>query len=143
MCLFSKIKMIRFHNIVFFNIKLMPPLYKCCPPINTALQSWKIAMAFNWINLLMKPLKSLKDIISIIPPANFSLTCLKFSAELIMKGCSRAIQQFNTLTPQSDWHLISPYHIPPESNIKVWRKKELITNYRSSWLLDKFSMLAS
>ena len=50
----------------------------------------------------MKPLKSLKDIISIIPPANFSLTCLKFSAELIMKGCSRAIQQFNTLTPQSD-----------------------------------------
>ena len=44
----------------------------------------------------MKPFRSLKNIISIIPPANFSLACLKFSAELIMKGHSRAIQQFNT-----------------------------------------------
>ena len=27
------------------------------------------------------------------------------------------------LTPASDWHLISPYHITPESNIKVKRIK--------------------
>ena len=30
---------------------------------------------------------------------------------------------FNPLTPASDWHLISPYHITPESNIKVKRIK--------------------
>ena len=36
--------------------------------------------------------------------------------------------RFNPLTPNSDWHLISPYHINPELNIKVRRIKELITN---------------
>ena len=34
----------------------------------------------------------------------------------------------NPLTHKSDWHLISPYCITPESNIKVMRIKELITN---------------
>ena len=34
---------------------------------------------------------------------------------------------FNPLTPKNDWHLISPYSITPESNIKVRRIKELIT----------------
>ena len=33
---------------------------------------------------------------------------------------------------KSDWHLISPYHITPELNIKVRRIKEMITNIRSS-----------
>ena len=32
------------------------------------------------------------------------------------------------LTPKSDEHLISPYNITPESNIKVMRMKEMITN---------------
>ena len=41
---------------------------------------------------------------------------------------------FNSFTPKSDWHLISPYHITPESNIKVRRMKELITDERSLWL---------
>ena len=30
--------------------------------------------------------------------------------------------------PKSDQHLISPYNISPESNIKVMRIKEMITN---------------
>ena len=34
----------------------------------------------------------------------------------------------NLLTPNSDQHLISPYNIIPESNIKVMRVKEMITN---------------
>ena len=42
-------------------------------------------------------------------------------------GCSG----FNPLTPMSDWHLISPYIITPESNIKVRRIKEMIINWRS------------
>ena len=46
----------------------------------------------------------------------------------------------NLLTPKSDWQLISPYHITPESNIKVRRIKEMITYELSSWLLDKFSL---
>ena len=32
----------------------------------------------------------------------------------------------NSLIPKSDWHLISPYHITIESNIKVMRIKELM-----------------
>ena len=43
---------------------------------------------------------------------------------------------------QSDWHLISPYDITPESHSKVARIKEMILNKRSSWLLDKFSFSA-
>ena len=35
---------------------------------------------------------------------------------------------------QSDWHLISPYDITPESHSKVARIKEMILNKRSSWL---------
>ena len=42
-------------------------------------------------------------------------------------GCSG----FNPLTPMSDWHLISPYIITPESNIKVRRIKEMIIIWRS------------
>ena len=32
------------------------------------------------------------------------------------------------LTPTSDKHLISPYNITPESNIKFMRIKEMITS---------------
>ena len=49
----------------------------------------------------------------------------------------------NPSAPKSDKHLISPYHIPPESNMKVVRIEEMITNWRSSWLLNKFSLSAS
>ena len=42
------------------------------------------------------------------------------------------IRQFNPLTPKSDQHLISPYSIIPESNIKVTRIKEMITNKKKS-----------
>ena len=42
----------------------------------------------------------------------------------------------------NDKHLISCYNITPESNIEVTRIKEIITNLRSSWLLNKFSLSA-
>ena len=48
----------------------------------------------------------------------------------------------NTLIPESDQHLISPFNITPESHIKVMRIKEMIINWRTSWLLNKFSLLA-
>ena len=37
---------------------------------------------------------------------------------------------FNPLSPKSDWHLISPYNISPESHIVVMGIKEVITNER-------------
>ena len=39
--------------------------------------------------------------------------------------------RLNSLTSNSDWHLISPYSIIPESNIKVMRIMKMITNKRS------------
>ena len=47
-----------------------------------------------------------------------------------------------TLTLKNDWNLISPYNITSESHIKVMRIKEMITNWKSSWLLNKFSLSA-
>ena len=35
---------------------------------------------------------------------------------------------FNPITLKSDWHLISPYNVSPDSHIKVTRIKEMITN---------------
>ena len=52
------------------------------------------------------------------------------------------MQKINPLHPKSDQHLISSHNIIPESNIKVKRIKEMITNLRISWLLNKFSLSA-
>ena len=41
-----------------------------------------------------------------------------------------------TLTLKNDSHLTSPYNITSESYIKVMRIKEMITNWKSSWLLN-------
>ena len=49
---------------------------------------------------------------------------------LLMFGC------------KSDWHLISPYLITPESNIKVRSIKELIT-YKKKLLIVKQILLVS
>ena len=37
------------------------------------------------------------------------------------------LSHINPLNPKSDWHLISPYNITPESKIKVTRMKEIVT----------------
>ena len=42
------------------------------------------------------------------------------------------IRRFNLLISKKDQHLISPYSINPESNIKVTRIKEMITNKKKS-----------
>ena len=49
---------------------------------------------------------------------------------------------FNPLTPKSDQHQISHYIITTESHIMVRRIKEMITNLRSPWLLNQFSLPA-
>ena len=46
----------------------------------------------------------------------------------ICKFCDKQVLNFNPLAPKSDLHLISPYHITPESNMKVMRREEMTTN---------------
>ena len=53
-----------------------------------------------------------------------------------------SITIINPLNLKSDQLLISPYNITPESNIKVMRIKEMITNQKGSWLSNKFSLSA-
>ena len=50
--------------------------------------------------------------------------------------------RLNPLIPEGDEHLISPFNITPESNIKVMRIKEIIIILGTSWLLNKFSLHA-
>ena len=63
---------------------------------------------------------------------------------LIVKRLSsknvRAEVVLNPLIPESDQHLISPFNIIHESNIKVLRIKEMIMNWRTYWFLNKFSL---
>ena len=52
------------------------------------------------------------------------------------------VGNINSLNPKSDWYLISPYNINPESHIKVMRIKEMVTRKEALWLENKFSLLA-
>ena len=47
---------------------------------------------------------------------------------------------FNPLNPKSDYPLISPNKISPESLIKVMRIKEMVTREGNFWLANKFSL---
>ena len=47
---------------------------------------------------------------------------------------------YHPWNPKSDKHPISPYNITPESHFKVTRIQEMIANYGSSWLSNKFSL---
>ena len=59
-----------------------------------------------------------------------------------MQGAHKMCTVINTLIPESDQYLISPFNIIPQSSIKVMRIKEMIINWRTSWLLNKFSFPA-
>ena len=48
---------------------------------------------------------------------------------------------FKAVQNPADQHLI-PYNITPESHFRVMRIKEMITNCRFFWLLNKFSLSA-
>ena len=57
-----------------------------------------------------------------------------FFLSLVFCGTSITVTSdlpcINSLTLKSDLHLISPYNISPDSNIKVMRIKEMITYKR-------------
>ena len=71
---------------------------------------------------------------------SISLKSYRVDSSIQTKYCH--LQSINPLNPKSNQHLISPYNITPESHIKVMRTKEMITNQRSFWLVNKFSLLA-
>ena len=74
----------------------------------------------------------------------FVLTRLKYKKGKCEISQGQMTKDSWTLKPsKSDQHLISPYNIIPESNIKVRRIKEMITYQRSSWSLKKFSLSAT
>ena len=47
-------------------------------------------------------------------------------------------EKVNLLTSKSDQHLISPYNITPELNVKVTRIKGMITTLKNTWLFNKW-----
>ena len=71
---------------------------------------------------------------------SISLRGYRVDSSIQTKYCY--LQSINSLNPKSDQHLISPNNITPESHIKVMRIKEMITNQRSFWLVNKFSLSA-
>ena len=72
---------------------------------------------------------------------SISLRGYRVDSSIQTKYCY--LQSINSLNPKSDQHLISPNNITPELHIKVMRIKETITNQRSFWLVNKFSLSAS
>ena len=69
-------------------------------------------------------------------PNNLNYRCQQ------MGGAYKKGTVINTLIPECDKHLISPFTLIPESNIKVMRIKEMINNWRTPWLLNRFSLPA-
>ena len=75
----------------------------------------------------------------VITECKYNWGILGWQENLLM---SSMISWIIPLTLESDQLLISPYNVTPESNIKVTRIKEMITNLKSSWFLNKFSLSA-
>ena len=61
-----------------------------------------------------------------------------------LHGCRKQFLNIfiSPFKPKSDQRQISPYNIILESHVKVMRIKEMITNERSFWLVNKFSLSA-
>ena len=63
--------------------------------------------------------------------------------ELLLKKQKAHLKEvFYPLTLEGDKQIISPDNITPQSHIKIMRVKKMITNKRTSWLLNKFSFSA-
>ena len=61
--------------------------------------------------------------------------------EMHGKQCKELVfRSVKPLIPKSDWPLISPFRITLKLNVKVMRILEMITNLRSSWFSNKFSL---
>ena len=70
------------------------------------------------------------------------LDCFGFVLLRSVIGPENSRDPLNLLNPKSDQHLISPYHITPESHMKVTRIKKMITN-KKKLLISKQILLVS
>ena len=94
---------------------------------------WFFCMqCWHYLDSLRSVLKSHDGVCSLFNP----LVNLKQENQIHLK-----FPWIYSLITKSDKHLFSN-SITLELNIKVIRIKEMITNWRSSWLLHKFSLLA-
>ena len=92
-----------------------------------------------WINTSSKPSSAISSLSERKKEKNYlreknQSKC--FTLSLIMRHRTF----INPVIPMSDQERISPHNISPESHIKVMRIKKMITNKRSSWLLNKSSL---
>ena len=78
----------------------------------------------------------------VITECKYNWGIFGWEENLLMSTPFSMISWIIPLTLESDQLLISPYNVTPESNIKVTRIKEMITNLKSSWFLNKFSLSA-
>ena len=78
----------------------------------------------------------------VITECKYNWSIFDWQENLLISTLFSMISWIIPLTLKSDQLLISPYNITPESNIKVTRIKEMITNLKSSWFFNKFSLSA-
>ena len=62
--------------------------------------------------------------------------CVLFMGTCVFLNFSIPITCTIRFGARTDEHLMSPYNVRSKSHITVTRKQEMITNYRSSWLLQ-------
>ena len=86
---------------------------------------------------------------------NYKITLLQYNTRKqsliwptrVDRGTSQLLHQQtaqNRSLTLDEWlHLISPHKVTPESNIKVKRIEEMITNLRISWLSNQYSLWAA
>ena len=69
----------------------------------------------------------------VITECKYNLGIFYWQENLLISTLFSIISWIIPLTLEGDQLLISPYNITPESDIKVMRIKEMITNLKSSW----------
>ena len=90
------------------------------------------------------------DVVLTLAGHSGTVRCLNLNGNRLVSGsvdrsikvCLTSVIPGHPFDLRSDQHLISHYNITPESHIKVIGIKEMITNQKGFWLLNKFSLSA-
>ena len=108
--------------------------------------NWQAQFKFTFLSILWSFLLPLGKVYSF---PHFTVFCSSVCFSNNLNYCCQQVQGaykmctvINTLIPESDYYLISPFNVIPKSSINVMRIKEMIINWRTSWLLNKFSLPA-
>ena len=133
------------HTSNLTNCKQTPLLIKFCLIKNMKGNrgNWLTQFKFSFLSIPWSFLPPLGKVFSfphftvfcssVCFPNNLNYCCQK------VQGAYKMCTVSNTLIPESEWYLISPFNIIPKSSSKFMKIKEMIINWRTSWLLNKFS----